>query len=160
MKLAGLARTLLLVALTLVSAWQIGRGFGFFLLLVVFLITTLYHTARMIRHRDEWRLRLARLGIWSVVLAVVVAILAYWSSAARDEAELVAQEVLAYQLRTGSYPASLAEVALSEETLRTRWGIRYFVHAGQGGLSYPSLFMPLTSYEYAFGTRQWTTNAH
>lgn len=160
MKTRGYLKTFIPVAIVLFFALQKGSGFGFLLLLLIFIVTTPYRLVRMIRRPEERRRQLTRIGIWAAALTLAGGVHAYWSAASRNNADIVADELLGHKARTGSYPPTLAEIGIDELELNAKWKISYLVRDGHGKLSYPSSFMPLTSYEYDFEARKWVVNAY
>jgi len=160
MKTADYVKTLALVAIVLFFSLQKGSGPLVGILLPFYLVVLLYNSIRMIRRPDERKRRGIRLAIWSVTLALTVTIQIHWSEASHNAAELALKRVLAYQERTGRYPASLKEVGLDDQDLKDKWQIRYFVVEGKATMVYPMPFMPLAIYEYNFEARKWRENSY
>jgi len=160
MKTSDYAKTLVPVVIMLFLALQKGSGF-LPLLLLMFVVAMLFNLVRMFRRRDERKKYVIRLGIWAATLVLVGAVQTHWSNASRNDADIAVNAVLAHKARTGSYPASLKEIGIDEEELRTKWGIRYVVReGGKKVLAYPSSIMPLTMYDYDFESRKWVVNAY
>lgn len=158
MKTTDYIKTFFLVAIVLIFALPRGSGFLFPLLLLFFVATTLYRLVQSVRRAEGRKKHFIRIGIWAATLALVGAMQIYWSTASRNNAEIIAQEILAYQRRTGSFPSTLNEIGIDEQELKDKWKIRYF--KGQGMLTYPSSFMPLTLYEYDFQAHRWVVNTY
>ena len=160
MKTTDYIKTFLLVAIVLFFALPMGGGFFFLLLLLIFVVVTLYRLVQSVRRAERRKKHFIRIGIWAATLALVGAVQIYWSTATRNSAEIIAQEILAYQGRTGSFPSTLDEIGKDEQELKDKWKIKYFIVEGQGMLTYPSSFMPLALYEYDFQARRWVVNAY
>lgn len=160
MKVKDYTTTFILVAIVLFLALQRDSGFGFLLFLLIFIIITLFKLVRMVQNPADRKEQLTRIGIWAAALTVIAAVHLFWSTASRNNAELVAQEILAYQAHTNSYPATLGQLGIDEQEFGVKWKIRYVVRDGQGTLTYPSAFMPLTNYEYDFKAHKWVINSY
>lgn len=160
MKLPAFAKTLALVAIVLFFSLRKDGGIWLVLVIPVIAIWALYNFVRLIWKPAERRARVIRVAIWGAALALVGATQAYWANASRTQGDAVVAAVFAYKIRTGSYPASLAEAGLDAQGLKDEWRLRYELRAGKPELSYPSSLMFLTLYEYDFEARQWKTNAY
>lgn len=160
MKRIDYLKTFLLVAIVLVATMQRGSAFPLLVLLSFFMVSVIYTSVRMLLRRDERKKRGTRLAIWCATFALAGTVQASWSAASRSDADAAAATVSAHRERTGSYPASLREVGLSDELLKKKWGIRYSIRDGRPTLVYPARFMWLVMYEYDFETRVWKRNAY
>lgn len=159
MKTKDHLKTLIFAGLLLLISLPYGNGFLLALALPFVVIAVLYHGIRLIRRPAERPLRRARLLIWAVSFGLAGIVQAYWSVAARHEAELAASTLIAHRAKNGAYPATLLDAGLDEQRLRTRWSIRYLLRDGRPTLAYPATLMPLTQHEYDFAAQQWRTNA-
>lgn len=149
-----------LVAIILFATTQRGSAFPLLILLPFFIMSVIYTSFRMIRRPDERKKRGMRLAIWGATFALAGTVQASWSAASRSDADAAAATVSAHRERTGSYPASLREVGLSDERLKERWGIRYSIRDGVPTLVYSARFLWLVMHEYDFETRAWKRNAY
>jgi len=153
-------KTFLLVAIVLVATMQRGSALPLLALLPFFMMNVICTSVRMLRRPDERKKRGIRLAIWCATFALAGSVQASWNVASRSDADAAAATVSAHRERTGSYPASLSEVGLSDERLKLTWGIRYSIRDGNPTLVYPARFMWLVMHEYDFETRAWKRNAH
>lgn len=160
MKRADYLKTFFLAAIALVATTQRGSAFPLLVLLPFFMMGVIYASVRMLRRPDERKKRGIRLAIWCATFALAGSVQAFWSVASRSDADAAAATVSAYRERTGSYPANLSEVGLSDGRLREKWGIRYSIRDGAPTLVYPARFMWLAMHEYDFEARAWKRNAH
>ena len=154
------AKTLVLVAVVLFLTLPADGGIWFCLVLLLFMPWALYNLVRLGTKPAERRPHVIRLAIWIVALVAAGATQVHWTNAAREQANAAAQSLLAYKVRTGSYPASLAEAGLDEHALSSEWRLRYRLREGKPELRYPASLMPLTEYGYDFEARRWKTNAY
>lgn len=160
MTIPAFARMPLLVAIVLFLSLPKEGGAWFGLVLVVFIVWALYNLVRLILKPVERRVRVARFAVWLAVVALAGATQAHWSTASREHADATAAALLEYKMRTGSYPATLAEAGLDEQSLRAEWQVGYRLRDGIPELDYPASIMPLAIYEYDFAARRWKTNAY
>lgn len=160
MKRADYLKTFFLVAIALVATTQRGSAFPLLVLLPVFMTGVIYTSVRMLRRPDERKTRGIRLAIWCATLALAGSVQACWSVAARSDADAAAATVSAHRERTGSYPANLREVGLSDERLKEKWGLSYSIRDGGPTLVYPARFMWLAMHEYDFEARAWKGKTH
>lgn len=160
MKKPYYVKTFVLVALVLFCTVQKGFSLLLILLLPFFLLYLIYNFIFMIRRPDERKRRGIRITIWSVALVLACTVQVYWTTASHNAADSTLHKVLAFRERVGTYPSSLAEVGLDEQTLQAKWGVRYFVQQGKPRLVYPAPVMPLTMYQYDFETHKWWQNAY
>lgn len=149
-----------LVAIVLVATTHRGSAFPLLVLLPFFMMNVIYTFVRMLRRPDERKKRGIRLAIWCATFALAGSVQVSWSVASRSDADAAAATVSAHRERTGSYPASLSEVGLSDERLKEKWGLRYSLRDGDPTLVYPARFMWLVMHEYDFETRAWKRNAY
>jgi hypothetical protein len=115
-----------------------------------------WSAARLVgRPSPGWRRRVLRFGLWAIALGLSGAVHAYWSQAARAQADAVASAVLAYKSRAGSFPASLEQVGLDEIRLRHDWMLGYAFADGRPSLFYAATFTMFDGYAYDFEQRRW-----
>lgn len=153
-------KTFALVAVVLCLTLPKGGGLWFAGALLLFLVWALYDMVRLMLKPAERRMRVIRLAIWSLTLALAGATQVHWQNASREQASAAAVAVLTLKARTGSYPDSLDESGVNGQALQDEWEIVYRLRDGKPELSYPAPLMPLTLYEYDFEARKWTTNAY
>lgn len=160
MKLSPLIKTLISAAVVLALTVQKENGFLLVLLLPSCLIYLVVNAVRMTRGSGGSKGRGIRMAVWSAVAVLACSAQGYWGMASRSDADLASQKVLAYQARTGAYPASLRDAGLDDGELQKKWSLRYSVKGGRPELAYPAPVMPLTMYEYDFEARAWRINAY
>lgn len=130
------------------------------LMLMAFLVVTVFNVVRMIRKRELRKVCVVRLTIWIAALVLVFAMVIHWDERSRTEANVAVKAILAQKARTGSFPASLGAIGLDEGALHDRLGIRYFFREGHPVLAYQSSVMPLTTYDYDFESGKWVENPY
>lgn len=160
MKLSPLVKTLISSALVLALTVQKGNGFLLALLLPSCLLYLVVNAVRMTRGSGGSKGGGIRMAVWSAVPVLACSAQVYWGMASRSDADRTSRQVLAYQARTGSYPASLRDAGIDDGELQKKWSLRYSVKGGRPRLAYPAPVMPLTMYEYDFEARAWRTNAY
>lgn len=160
MKRTDYLKIFFLVAIVLVATTQRGSAFPLLILLPFFTMSVIYASVRMLRRPDERKKRGIRLAIWCATFALAGSVQTFWNAASRSDADEAAATISAHRQRTGSYPASLSEIGLSDERLKEKWGLRYSIRDGNPTLVYPARFMWLEMHEYDFKTRTWKRNTY
>lgn len=103
------------------------------------------------------------LAVKTIALAamfVAIAIVhAHYATAARAMGQQVADGVLAFEARSGHYPAHLAEIGLDDRALAKDWMLHYAFFADRPSLFYGATFIVFDTYEFDFDTRTWAYRA-
>lgn len=160
MKSAGYVKLLIPVMIFIAITLQRGSGFLLILLLPVFLVYVLYQVARIIRKPGEGTARGIRVAVWTFAVTLSGGVHGYWSAANHAGAERAARKVIEYRMRTGIYPASLAEAEADGGRVKKAWKLKYALKDGEPLLTYPASFMPMTMNEFDFASRAWRRNAY
>lgn len=97
------------------------------------------------------RVRMAKIFIWIVAIAIVGTQHRSYATAARAEAESAVRAVLAFESANGRYPPSLAEAGFVAAD--SRWRVGYGLdERGRPWLSYPATFVVFEAWSYDFST--------
>jgi hypothetical protein len=100
------------------------------------------------------RLRMAKIFIWIVAIAIVGTLHRNYAIAARAEAERAARAVLAFESVNGRYPPSLADAGVVAAD--SRWRVGYGLdERGRPWLIYPATFVVFETWSYDFSALKW-----
>jgi hypothetical protein len=160
MKLGDYWKTLLAAAALIYFAFQSYGSVIISIAVPVLLIGFIIGLTLLIRRPQERRHRTIRMVIWILALILVMGVESYRARAVRGAADAAAQTITAYHTRTGSYPASFADVGLDAAALDERWTLRYWLREGRPRLVYDDTLMPLDEDEYDFDHGRWSHNSY
>jgi hypothetical protein len=154
------ALTVVLAAAALFACLPRGNGFCLALVFPLVAVWSLYTVVRMGLSATGRSDRAIRFAIWAVVLLVSVEVQEHWETSARDAADKIVNSLAAYKAQDGVFPDNLSAIGVDEQSLSADWGLRYRLRGGKPELSYPASLMPLSSYEYDFGSHRWQMDSY
>jgi len=155
--IARRVRTALFVTLFLALTCMPHGGAGALVLLPFFICSWLYELFVLVRRPEQRARRAERVIIWMLAFCVSGTVNLYWFRASRAYANDVANAILNYRARTGTYPTDLQEVGVPPERALRRWMLVYAVgNDGRPLLAYAVPWEVFDTYDYDFKTGQWT----
>jgi hypothetical protein len=128
---------------------------GYFLgLFVVVLVPVFaYRAVRIGPSKSQWSEFGVRLGMWTLAIAIAVAVNYYRDVHTREFANEVVARLAKYHETHGAYPASLE--SLGYETTPLRDNLRYHGYSNRPTLFYAVPYVVFDKYRYDFSVGRW-----
>lgn len=148
--------TIFTCILLFLLASRAGTGFMLFLATPFIVIYMIYSIFIIFRAREKRKPQIIKGIILTSCLLLIFGLHEYYGYASRLDANEVATNISEYSRQHSRYPATLTELGLNKDDLKSRFDLMYnLMNDGQPFLVYSDTWNAFNKYFYDFKKKEW-----
>jgi len=116
---------------------------------------SLYSSYKIVRNKDERKVRLIKMAVWSACIIIIVSTHYIRHLQTRNAADQIVREILLYKESQKAFPANVDVLNSGVRRLAGKYHIKYYLNYNNVYLYYPVTFTAFDTYKYDFAASVW-----